>query len=81
MAGVMLFWSLEVKEAVKTHRSFARRTHMSWSHPEACSGSPASQLEREVWEGKHFVPVLPVQSTLRLAELRRREQYQLRYYC
>lgn len=48
MAGVMLFWSLGVKEAVKTLRSFARRTYMSWSQPEACSGSAASQLECEV---------------------------------
>lgn len=66
VTGVMLFWSLRVKEAVQTLRSFARRAYMSWSQPEACSGSPASQLECEVWEGKNFVPVLPVQSTLRL---------------
>lgn len=48
MAGMMLFWSLGVKEAVQTLRSFARRTYMSWAQPEACSDSPASQLECEV---------------------------------
>lgn len=66
MTDVMLFWSLGVQEAVKTQRSFARRTYLSLSRPEACSGSQISRLECEVWEREHFVPVLPVQSTLRL---------------
>lgn len=40
MVDVMLSWCLEVKEAVTTLRSFARRTCMSWSRAVARSNSP-----------------------------------------
>lgn len=70
VADLMLFWCLEVKEALTTLRSFAQRAYMSWIDREHARNHP---LRRRTGKGGMSIHAHAIYAAA--AEMRRWEQY------